>query len=178
MAYLNHWIHIQSFKHNGDTHRLWDRGLVLEDNNDYVVVATKRAKVIENNGRTWFTKEPAVTIFSKKHWFNVICMLKKTKGITYYCNIASPCIVENSTIKYVDYDLDIKLFPNGIIKILDEKEYSLHKEKYQYSGDLDKVLYKQLDYVRLLMEDKKFPFDDKCIEQFYEKFEENIRKKK
>ena len=178
MAYLNHWIHIQSFKHNGDTHRLWDRGLVLEDNNDYIVVATKRAKVIENNGRAWFTKEPAVTIFSKKHWFNVICMLKKAKGITYYCNIASPCIVENSTIKYVDYDLDIKLFPNGTIRILDEKEYLAHKEIYGYSEDLNKVLYSQLDFVRSLMEEGSFPFSNKKIEQFYEEFEEIIKKKK
>ena len=105
-------------------------------------------------------------------------MLKKAKGITYYCNIASPCIVENSTIKYVDYDLDIKLFPNGAIKVLDEKEYSVHKEKYQYSEDLDKVLYMQLDFVRSLMENKQFPFDDSSIEQFYENFEELIRKKK
>ena len=105
-------------------------------------------------------------------------MLKKTKGITYYCNIASPCIVENSTIKYVDYDLDIKLFPNGTIKILDEKEYLAHKEIYGYCEDLNKVLYSQLDYVRSLMEEGSFPFCNKKIEQFYEEFEEIIKKKK
>lgn len=176
MAYLNHWIHIQSFKHNGDTHRLWDRGLVLEDNKDYIVVATKRAKVIENNGRAWFTKEPAVTIFSKNQWFNVICMLKENRGITYYCNIASPCIVENSTIKYVDYDLDIKLFANGNIKILDEKEYLVHKEKYGYSEDLNTVLYKQLEFVRQKMINREFPFSDKAIEKFYNTFIETIKK--
>lgn len=176
MAYLNHWIHIQSFKHNGDTHRLWDRGLVLEDNKDYIVVATKRAKVIENNGRSWFTKEPAVTIFSKNNWFNVICMLKENKGITYYCNIASPCIIENSTIKYVDYDLDVKLFANGNIKILDEKEYIAHKAKYGYSDDLNTVLYKELEMVKQKMINREFPFSDRAVENFYAQFINAIKR--
>ena len=66
MSYLGHWLAIECFKHDGTLHRCWDRGLVLENNDDFIVVASKRAKVTESNGRKWFTKEPAVTIFSKK----------------------------------------------------------------------------------------------------------------
>ncbi len=77
MKLVGRWLGIQCYKHNGKLHRYWDRGLVLENTDDYLVVATKRAKVIESNGRRWFTKEPAITIFSKKEWWNAICMLKK-----------------------------------------------------------------------------------------------------
>ena len=66
MSLIGRWISIESFKHDGSLHRFWDRGLILDNNDDYIVIATKRAKVTESNGRRWFTKEPAVTIFSKK----------------------------------------------------------------------------------------------------------------
>ena len=83
MSSVGRWYNIRCYKHNGALHRVWDRGLVLENNSDYIVIASKKAKVVEANGRCWFTKEPAVTIFSKKEWWNAICMLKKD-GVCYY----------------------------------------------------------------------------------------------
>ena len=163
------WICIQSFKHDGSLHRFWDRGFLLLNDDNYIVVATKRAKVIENNGRRWFTKEPAVTIFSKNDWWNVICMLKQD-GICYYCNIASPAIIENLVIKYIDYDLDAKLFTDGDIRILDEKEYQRHKKTYQYSDDLDLILKFTTKKIVELMKKKEFPFVDETIRDYYAKF--------
>ena len=52
MKYIGHWLTIKSFKHDGALHRFWDRGLVLENNDDYIVIASRRAKVTESNGRT------------------------------------------------------------------------------------------------------------------------------
>ena len=62
MPSVGRWYNIRCYKHNGALHRVWDRGLVLENNNDFIVIASKKAKVVESNGRCWFTKEPAVTI--------------------------------------------------------------------------------------------------------------------
>ena len=169
MSLFGHWLAIQCYKHNGTLHRCWDRGLILANNDDFVVVATKRAKVVENNGRRWFTKEPAVTIFSKKEWWNVICMFKED-GICYYCNIASPALVDYHMIKYIDYDLDAKLFPDGELRILDEKEYLKHKAIYNYSDELDEVLKYQMAEVVKKMEKREFPFDDERVKKYYEKY--------
>ena len=169
MSLFGHWLAIQCYKHNGTLHRCWDRGLILANNDDFVVVATRRAKVVENNGRRWFTKEPAVTIFSKKEWWNVICMFKE-EGICYYCNIASPALVDYHMIKYIDYDLDAKLFPDGEFRILDEKEYLKHKAMYQYSDELDEVLKYQMNEVIQKMKNKEFPFDDERVKKYYDKY--------
>lgn len=176
MSLYGHWLAIQCYKHNGTLHRCWDRGLVLANNDDFVVVATKRAKVVESNGRRWFTKEPAVTIFSKKEWWNVICMFKN-EGICYYCNIASPAIVDYHMIKYIDYDLDAKLFPDGELRILDEKEYLRHKSMYQYSDELDEVLKYQMSEIVKKINNKEFPFDDSRVKRYYEKYLEITSKK-
>lgn len=176
MSLVGRWLGIKCYKHDGTVHRIWDRGFVLENNEDYIVVASKRAKVIETNGRRWFTKEPAVTIFSKKEWWNAICMFKEG-GIGYYCNIASPSIVGRDAISYIDYDLDTKLFVDGKIKVLDEKEYLHHKEDYNYSDELDRVLKYTTSIIIDRMQKKEFPFDDELIKNYYSQFLEMSEKK-
>ena len=169
MSLYGHWLAIQCYKHDGTLHRCWDRGLVLANNDNYIVVATKRAKVVERNGRSWFTKEPAVTIFSKNEWWNVICMMKED-GICYYCNIASPTLVNRHMVKYIDYDLDAKLLQDGSIRILDEKEYQRHRAMYHYSDDLDTVLRYQMSEILEKMKNHEFPFDDERTKNYYSKY--------
>lgn len=175
MELTGRWLSIQCFKHNGSLHRVWDRGLVLDNNDDYIVVASKKAKVVEYNGRCWFTKEPAVTIFSKKEWWNAICMFKKD-GICFYCNIASPTLMDKESIKYIDYDLDAKLFPDGEIKVLDEKEYVHHKMLYHYNDELDEVLKYQTKVIVERMEKREFPFNDELIRNYFDQFLQMIKR--
>ena len=176
MKLVGRWLGIECFKHDGTVHRTWDRGLVLENTDDYIVIASRRAKVIESNGRRWFTKEPAVTIFSKKEWWNAICMIKND-GICYYCNIASPSLIDRESIKYIDYDLDAKLFPNGDIKVLDQKEYAHHRETYKYGDDLDTILKYETRVIVNRMENRQFPFNDDLIKKYYEDFKNIVEKK-
>ena len=163
------WIRIQSYKHDGSLHRCWDHSLVLDITEDFIVVASRKTKVTESDGRRWYTREPAITVFSLKDWFNVISMFKED-GISYYCNIASPSLVDNDMVKYIDYDLDLKLFQDGSIKVLDENEYQRHKVRYDYSGELDQVLQKEVKVVEKLMRSRSYPFQDDVIEDYYEEF--------
>lgn len=130
---------IQCYKHNGKIHRAWDEAVVLDIKKDYIVFGNNKTKVIESEGTTWRTKEPAIIYFFKNKWFNIISQMKKD-GIYYYCNIATPYIIEEGTIKYIDYDLDLRIFPKGEYKILDKLEYQYHKKKMEYSDDLDLVI--------------------------------------
>jgi len=135
---------IQCYKHDGKIHRAWDEAIVLDVKKDYIVFGNNRTTVTEAQGTWWKTKEPAVMYFFKDRWFNIISQMKKD-GIYYYCNIATPFIIEEGTIKYIDYDLDLRIFPNGDYKILDKLEYEYHKKIMNYSVDLDKVITKSLD---------------------------------
>lgn len=177
MGVIGRWLGIECFKHNGDLHRVWDRGFVLDNNHDYVVVGSRRAKVTESNGRKWFTKEPAITIFSKKEWWNVICMIKEN-GICYYCNIASPSVLDRDFVKYIDYDLDAKLFPTGEVRVLDEREYQHHRNTYQYGDDLDLILKYTTNEIIKRMRNKSFPFDDEMVLEYYKKFNEETQRNK
>ena len=165
----NKWIEIQGYKHDGRMHRIWDNVFVIDETDEYIVVASKKTKVVEHDFRIWYTKEPAIMIFFKNHWWNVIAMLKKV-GITYYVNLASPFVIDCQRVKYIDYDLDIKLYPNNDIRLIDVKEYSYHKKKYNYSDDIDKILRFNINQVKDYMTKKVFPFNDEIIKKYYEEF--------
>ena len=135
---------IQCYKHDGKIHRAWDEAIVLDIKKDYIVFGNNKTKVTEAQGTWWRTKEPAVMYYFKNSWFNIIAQLKKD-GIYYYCNIATPFIIEENTIKYIDYDLDLRIFPTGQYKILDRLEYEYHKRIMNYNDKLDIVINESLD---------------------------------
>ena len=130
---------IQCYKHNGKIHRSWEDAIVLDIKKDYIVLGNNKTLVIRSEGTSWKTKEPAIMYYFRNRWYNIIAQMKKT-GTTYYCNIASPYIIEDNTVKYIDYDLDLRVFPTGEFKILDKMEYQYHKKKMNYSQDLDCVI--------------------------------------
>lgn len=152
-------LQIQCYKHNGKIHRAWDEAVLLDIKKDYLVFGNNKTKVTEAEGNIWKTKEPAIIYFFKDEWFNIIAQLKKD-GIYYYCNIASPFIIEDNTIKYIDYDLDLRVFPTGEYKILDKMEYKYHKKIMDYSNDLDIVVNTAMDDLINIYKNKAIMFDE------------------
>ncbi len=162
-------IYIQSYKHDGSLHRTWAKGYVLEANEQRFVVVTNKTWVIESDGRKWITREPAICFFYPDKWYNVICMIRKT-GIFYYCNLASPSIYDGEALKNIDYDLDVKLNPQGRISLLDEDEYEEHRREMGYSDDLCKVIEKGTRQLLDEIENGASPFEEKEIHDLYEDY--------
>lgn len=160
---------IQCYKHNDKIHRAWDEAVLLDIKQDYLVFANNKTTVIEAEGNVWKTKEPAIMYFFNNRWFNIITQLKKD-GTYFYCNIATPYIIEEDTIKYIDYDLDLRIFPSGQYKILDRWEYKYHSKKMGYPEDLKKVIKKSLDELISCYELKNIYFDQEKNQQYYNKY--------
>lgn len=166
---------IHSYKHDGKIHRSWDEAVLLEINDEYLIFGNQKTKVTESDGRTWRTKEPAVLYFFYKNWYNIIGQYKND-GIYYYCNIASPFIVEENTIKYIDYDLDLRVFPDGSFKVLDRGEYKYHKNLMHYSDEIDKILKSELTNLINLVRQKQLSFEPGTVEYYYDKYKSMLEK--
>ena len=162
-------IEIQSYKHNGAIHRVWEETTVLKSTSSMLIGANDRVLVTENDGRTWFTREPAIAYFTANYWFNVICMLRND-GVHYYSNIGSPFVLDEGAVKYIDYDLDIKVFPDMTYKILDEDEFIEHKQLMNYPVVLERILYKQLGILEQWILQRKGPFAPDFTERWYEQY--------
>ncbi len=163
------WIIVQAYKHDGLLHRQWSPAYLAEETDEYWALCSRASLVTESDGRRWMTKEHAVFILFKKKWMNVICMMKND-GLCYYVNIASPTLFDQGYLKYIDYDLDVKLFPDGNIKELDEQEFERHVLTYGYSVELTAAIRKSMKEVKELMAYQKFPFQKEEVERIFERF--------
>lgn len=166
---LGQTVVVQSYKHDERLHRIWAKATIIDSNKSQIIVANQRTKVIEANGRFWYTKEPSVTWFYKEHWFNIIGIIRPN-GIYYYCNIASPYVIDEEALKYIDYDLDIKVNKDLTYKLLDRKEYKENLKKMHYSEKLQNILESQQELLKKWIEEKTGPFTGGVVEQLYERY--------
>lgn len=160
---------IHAYKHSGKLHRVWNNTTILKRTEKTLIGANDKTLVTESDGRTWITREPAICYFHTEHWFNVIGMLRDD-GIYYYCNISSPFILERSVLKYIDYDLDLKIYPDMTFDLLDEDEYEEHKRLMNYPAKLDMILYDQIEVLKSWVLQRKGPFAPGFVDQWYERF--------
>jgi protein associated with RNAse G/E len=164
------WMVVQAYKHDGLLHRQWSPAYLTEETDDYWALSSRASLVTESDGRRWMTKEHAVFILFKNKWMNIICMMKDGGGICYYVNVASPTILDSGFLKYIDYDLDVKLFPDSTIKELDEQEFERHVLTYGYQPDLTSAVKKSFSEIKNLMAENAFPFKEKDVTLIYQKF--------
>lgn len=161
---------LQSYKHDKTLHRIWQEATVLHEDDDVIIVANKKTKVIESNGRFWYTKEPSVCYFYKKRWYNVIGIMKQT-GICYYCNLSSPIAVDDEALKYIDYDLDVKVSIEHHATLLDQNEYRRHAELMNYPNEITAILESELKRLQDAITLREDPFTPECVETWYRSFQ-------
>ena len=74
-------------------------------------------------------------------------------------------------IKYIDYDLDLRIFPTGEYKVLDELEYRYHNKVMNYSEELDYVIRSSLNELIQLYKNKSHIFNSKLNYDYYNKYQ-------
>lgn len=162
-------MEIQSYKHNGRLHRIWKASTILKKTSKEIIGGNDRTIVRESNGFEWRTREPAIFYFHYHHWFNAIAMIR-SDGIHYYCNISSPCLADQEALKYIDYDLDVKITPDHTIRLLDEDEYEKHRKEMAYAPDVERKIAEGLHELKHWIYAGKGPFSKPFVEYWYEQF--------
>lgn len=163
------YIHIQSFKHDGSLHRTWTMGMVIHADDDGYTIVTNKSWVIESDGRTWLTREPALWFFYPDQWFNICAMIRRD-GIYYYCNLASPALFDGEALKYIDYDLDYKLYPDGRYMLLDNDEFLTNSDMMHYSEDIQQIILHAKNKLSQWIESYHPPFDDRYVLTCYDRY--------
>ena len=167
---------IHCYKHNGVIYESSRVAYVLDIKEDYIVLGDENVLITKKDGRTWHTKGSAIMFFYKKRWFNIIAQLKED-GIFYYCNIASPFVIDAYALKYIDYDLDLRVFSDGAFKILDRNEYNYHKKLMKYPKEINYIIKEELSNLIEMKKASEFPFNKESIEYYYEIFQKIKNKK-
>ena len=162
-------MQVHCYKHNGKIHRTWDEVIVLDETDDWLVCGNDKVKITESDGRSHKTKETAIIFFYKTRWFHITAQFKTT-GLYYKADMASPFLIDEGIIKYIDYDLDLKVFPDGDFRVLDRNEYKYHKKIMKYSEDLDLILQSELTDLINMKRAEVGPFNKKIAEKYYQMY--------
>ncbi len=167
---------IHCYKHNGVIYESSRVAYVLDIKKDYIVLGDENVLITKQDGRAWYTKGSAIMIFYNNRWFNIIAQMKDN-GIYYYCNIASPYVIDDHILKYIDYDLDLRVFNDGAFKVLDRNEYNYHKRIMNYPKEINYIIKEELSSLIEMKKASVFPFNKESIDYYNEMFKK-IRNKK
>ena len=69
--------------------------------------------------------------------------------------------------KVIDYDLDVKVFPDLSYKILDEDEYRKHIDEMGYSVEVQEIINQQLSILIEMIQKRRGPFAKGFAEYWY-----------
>lgn len=159
-------LDIQAFKYDGVLYRQWNGAKVVLDNDNFVCCLLYKTKVAELDGQKWIIKEPTLWFFSKKNFYNISIVWKKT-GLFYYINLASPFFFEDNKIKYIDFDFDVKIYPEKPFQIVDHMDFQKNKEKW-YTDEIINVIYDNLTLIAKKYHNKEDIFDPYYVYNLFE----------
>jgi protein associated with RNAse G/E len=91
----------------------------------------------------------------------------KTKGINYYCNLASPFITEDDTVKYIDYDLDVKIFHDNSYKILDLREFNRNRLDWKYPHKIIENVWEGVERIKKMVKGRQGVFDHAYVQEIW-----------
>lgn len=70
-------------------------------------------------------------------WYNVFRFFEPNGDFrNLYCNVNMPPTFADGVLDYVDLDIDVLVWPDGSMKVLDEDDFEENTVKYQYSKEL------------------------------------------
>ncbi|VEU71047.1 DUF402 domain-containing protein [Mycoplasmopsis glycophila] len=161
-------INVQAYKHNGFLYRQWNGAKVIFHNKRHIVLFLKGTRVTESQKESsgWKYTESALWFLPKNNYYNAIVLFKKNIGNYYYINMASKPIFEDNTIKFIDYDLDIKCYPQKELQVVDREEFTNNAYLMKYPEKLKKIIFQELNEVISIYNNYEYFFNNSIIEYY------------
>lgn len=162
MIKLGQIVNVQAYKHDGTLYRQWNGAKVIHVSPDIITLFMFKTKVLDKSKQKWVIKEPIIWWMPTHEFYNTTGLVRDT-GTHYYTNLASPPIYEDKTIKYIDYDLDIKHYPGTKTKVVDKLEFQENSRVMNYSQKLKDTVIATQDRLLEMIKDEQKHFSPKTV---------------
>lgn len=119
-------ITIEKRNHSGE--QVWQyEGEVLERGDTWICLRAIFDRPESSLGFVTFRQgDVFIEWFFTDRWYNIFQVhdgdSTRIKG--WYCNITRPAVISDTHLRADDLELDVFVFPNGTVALLDEKEFS------------------------------------------------------
>lgn len=151
---------INSRKFDGKIHRSWECEL-LEETDSFLLFVGEFSEEIHHPKLGIIRRG---TISYEYYWlnrmYNVFRFNEPDGSLrNYYCNINLPPTFENGVLDFVDLDIDILVWRDFSLEILDLDEFEENAKKFGYSKNLKRQIGQAFDELKMIINARKFPFD-------------------
>ncbi len=151
---------INSRKFDGKIHRSWECEL-LEETDSFLLFVGEFSEEV-HHPKLGIIR--CGTISYEYYWlnrmYNVFRFNEPDGSLrNYYCNINLPPTFENGVLDFVDLDIDILVWRDFSLEILDLDEFEENAKKFGYSKSLKRQIRQAFDELKMIINARKFPFD-------------------
>jgi len=152
-------ITVRVLKYDGTEYRRWNARLTRQEDSLLVLDAEFEDDVqhqllgeIKRGTRT-------IEYYWLDRWYNVFRFLDED-GATrlFYCNVNMPPAYADSTLSYVDLDIDILVQPDLSYQVLDQDEFEKHAELFGYDEKTRRKAHSAVADLIAMIEMRQFPF--------------------
>lgn len=155
-------ITINSRKFDGSIRRSWNCALQQTNADLLIFVGEFESEVIHPQLGVIRPGTVSYEYYWLGRWYNVFRFHEPDGQLrNYYCNLNMPPSFENGVLDYVDLDIDVLVWPDYSIEVLDLDDYEKNAERYGYPEQVRKMAAKSLEEVLELIGNRDFPFDVK-----------------
>ena len=156
-------IHVVSTKYDGSPHWEFDSFFVAE-RGPLLIATNFVGQELRNKAGLWKTPYDVRNHFWTDRWYNVMrCDRPRAGGLEYwYCNVTTPAQYDGEAVRYIDLDLDVLVFPDGKMKVVDEDEFLEHSVRMGYPPDVIEQARRAVDELIALAHAAQFPFEQRA----------------
>lgn len=129
-------ITVNARKYDRSIRRSWSIGLVSESDELIVGVGRFESDVVHNDLGPIAAGTVSFEHFWTDRWYNIFRFHTPDGRLhSYYCNIAMPARLSGDVLDFVDLDIDVVVWPDGRVDVLDRDDFERNQVKYQYSPE-------------------------------------------
>lgn len=106
----------------------------------------------------------SIEYYWSDRWYNIFAFYGPEGSLrNYYCNINLPPKFDGKKLTYVDLDLDLLVSPDMKITLLDEEEFKINSNKYEYPKAVIQNINNAMKELLTLIGQREFPFQSQEI---------------
>jgi protein associated with RNAse G/E len=155
-------VTINSRKFDGSIHKSWQADLIEEKDSLLIFLGEFEKEVRHSHLGVIRPGTLSYEFYWLSGWFNVFRFHEPDGGFrNFYCNLNMPPKFENDILDYVDLDIDVLIWKDFSVEILDMDEFEANAKKYNYPAEIKNRTKESLEEILALVEKREFPFDIK-----------------
>ncbi len=157
-------ITINSRKYDGRIRRSWSGGLISQTDKLLVVVGRFGSDVDHSDLGRILEGTISFEHFWLDRWYNVFGFYNPDGTYrNHYCNITMPPIFEGDVLDFVDLDIDVVVWPDTRLEILDRDDFELNTTKYGYPSEFRQAVEDAVTELTEMIEAREFPFTERAF---------------